>query len=94
MPLATHWRRRCLPYLSERAPVVLYQALGEWRRAAYSDDVTDTQAAYDASVTTELDGRRGALMLQMGTGNNLAIRWPGRLRRRIPITLNLESSGG
>lgn len=83
------------PYMVPGAGVSLYQDWGDTRRARRTRDVTADQPAYSTAYTSEADGYRGRLRLQVPADlTDLAVDWPGALRRRAQLDLSLEVNPG
>ena len=83
------------PYMVPGAGVSLYQDWGDTRRARRARDVTADAPAYDTAYTSEEDGYRGRLRLQVPADfTDLTVDWPGALRRRAQLDLSLEVNPG
>ena len=90
-----HLLHAVAPYLVPGAGVSLYQDWGDTRRARRTREVTADQPAYSTAYTSEADGYRGRLRLQVPADlTDLAVEWPGALRRRAQLDISLEVNPG
>lgn len=84
-----HFAFTCGDLFYVGAPITLYQDWGDTRRSLFTSQVTFAQPAYDLLFTSEKDGRYGRLTGHI-TGMTDDLAFPEGLRRRIPITLDIE----
>jgi len=87
-----HFTNRWLNLASKGERVNFYQGWGDSRRSLREAQVTASQSAYDTLYTSEDDGEYGRLRGSM-INSELALPYPNRLRRRVPVTLEVEHLG-
>lgn len=90
----THWLSRVRPSLPPGGLVTLYQDWGDPRRA---ERVGPDAVGYSELYTGQEDGAFGRLLCRRSVDdtNETAVEWPGRVRRRAPLSLRLtEREGG
>jgi hypothetical protein len=84
-----HFTERWLPLCSGGERVNFYQGWGDSRRALRTDQINTTQPAYDLLYTSEDNGSDGRVRASMLT-TDFDLRYPGRLRRRVPVNMEME----
>lgn len=92
--LHRHWLERVVPYMTKGQRVSFYGEWGDPRRGLISYGVTASQDAYDRLYTTEKDGERGRYRgrVSMNSSESETVSWPGRERRRAPVTITLQKA--
>ena len=66
-----------------------YQGWGDSRRALRTAEVVGSQEAYDLLFTSEDNGDYGRIRGSLLTAD-YDLAYPTRLRRRVPVTLEVE----
>jgi hypothetical protein len=84
-----HFTNRWLPLASMGERVNFYQGWGDSRRSLRTAQTTASQDAYDLLYTSEDDGEYGRLRCSMIT-SELELTYPLGLRRRVPVTVEIE----
>lgn len=84
-----HFTDRWLPYCSAGERLNIYLGWGDSRRALLTAQVTADQPAYDLLYTSEDNGEYGRVRGSL-TINTLDLAYPTRLKRRVPVTLEVE----
>ena len=92
--LTRHFTDHFIGYLGTGTRVNLYQDWGDSRRALAEYDVDDSQRAYDLLYTSEDNGFRGRVRANMVSAGPYQLTYPQRLRRRSPITIQIEEIDG
>lgn len=84
-----HFTNEFLPLVSNGERLNFYQGWGDSRRSLITADVNSTQPAYDLLYTSEDNGDYGRIRGTLITSEYDLI-YPSRLRRRVPVTLEIE----
>jgi hypothetical protein len=84
-----HFTDRWMPYCSAGERVNIYLGWGDSRRALLTAEVTADQPAYDLLFTSEDNGEYGRVRGSL-TINTLDLSYPTRLKRRVPVTIEVE----
>ena len=86
---ARHYLDGFRPYWAPGILANVYQDWGDGRRSLRAIDVDSTTAAYSALNTSQRDGEYGRLRVRVSVdaGPDAAVRYPSRLRRRLPLTM-------
>jgi len=84
-----HFTDRWVPYCSPGERVNFYQGWGDSRRALPSASVNSSQPAYDTLYTSEDNGEYGRVRGSLTT-ESFDLIYPGRLKRRVPVTMEIE----
>lgn len=84
-----HFTNRWMPYCSGGERLNIYLGWGDSRRALLTAQVTADQPAYDLLYTSEDNGEYGRVRGSL-TINTLDLSYPTRLKRRVPITIEVE----
>ena len=84
-----HFTDRWMPYCSAGERINIYLGWGDSRRALLTAQVTADQPAYDLLYTSEDNGEYGRVRGSL-TINTLDLSYPTRLKRRVPVTLEVE----
>jgi|13_taG_2_1085334.scaffolds.fasta_scaffold00126_15 hypothetical protein len=84
-----HFTNRWMPYCSAGERVNIYLGWGDSRRALLTAQVTADQPAYDLLFTSEDNGEYGRVRGSL-TINTLDLSYPTRLKRRVPVTIEVE----
>lgn len=93
---ARHYLDGFRPYWAPGQLANVYQDWGDGRRTLRGIDVGAGQAAYDELYTSQRDGEFGRLRVRIAVDapTEAAVRWPGRLRRRVPVTMTFTEREG
>ena len=84
-----HFTDKFLPLVGPGERINFYQGWGDSRRALITADIVGTQAAYDLLFTSEDNGSQGRVRGSL-TVADYDLSYPTRLRRRVPVTLEIE----
>ena len=84
-----HFTDRWVPFCSPGERINFYQGWGDSRRALPSASVNSSQPAYDTLYTSEDNGEYGRVRGSLTT-ETFDLIYPGRLKRRVPVTLEIE----
>ena len=84
-----HFTDRWMPYCSSGERINIYLGWGDSRRALLTAEVTADQPAYDLLYTSEDNGEYGRVRGSL-TINTLDLSYPTRLKRRVPVTIEVE----
>ena len=84
-----HFIHRWMPYASSGERVNFYQSWGDSRRALRTDQINASQPAYDSLFTSESNGDCGRIRSSIVTPV-FDLSYPTRLRRRVPVSMELE----
>jgi len=84
-----HFTNRFLPLVGPGERINFYQCWGDSRRALTTAEVVGTQSAYDLLYTSEDNGDQGRIRASLLTAN-YDLAYPTRLRRRVPVSMELE----
>lgn len=84
-----HFTNRWMPYCSAGERLNIYLGWGDSRRALLTAQVTADQPAYDLLYTSEDNGEYGRVRGSL-TINTLDLSYPTRLKRRVPVTIEVE----
>lgn len=84
-----HFAMTCGNYFYAGAPITFYQDWGDTRKSLFTAEISFAQPAYDLLFTSEKDGRYGRIVGHI-TGMTDDLIFPEGIRRRIPITLDIE----
>ena len=84
-----HFTNRFLPLVGPGERINFYQGWGDSRRALTTAEVVGTQSAYDLLYTSEDNGDQGRIRASLLTAN-YDLAYPTRLRRRVPVSMELE----
>ena len=84
-----HFTDRWMPYCSGGERLNIYLGWGDSRRALLTAEVTADQPAYDLLYTSEDNGEYGRVRGSL-TINTLDLSYPTRLKRRVPVTIEVE----
>ena len=84
-----HFVDKFLPLVGPGERVNFYQGWGDSRRALITSDIVGSQAAYDLLFTSEDNGDQGRVRGSL-TVADYDLSYPTRLRRRVPVTLEIE----
>ena len=84
-----HFTNRWLPLASMGERVNFYQGWGDSRRSLRAAQISASQEAYDLLYTSEDDGEYGRVRGSMIT-SELELTYPQGLRRRVPVTVEIE----
>ena len=84
-----HFTNKFLPLVGPGERINLYQGWGDSRRALITADIVGSQAAYDLLFTSEDNGDQGRVRGSL-TVADYDLSYPTRLRRRVPVTLEIE----
>ena len=84
-----HFTDRWMPYCSAGERVNIYLGWGDSRRALLTAEITADQPAYDLLFTSEDNGEYGRVRGSL-TINTLDLSYPTRLKRRVPVTIEVE----
>lgn len=86
----SHFVKTCGDYFYAGAPITFYQDWGDTRLSIFTAQIVAvTQPAYDLLATSEKDGRYGRIVGHL-TSMPDDLPFPDGLRRRIPITIEIE----
>jgi hypothetical protein len=80
-----HW----VPFCSPGERVNFYQGWGDSRRSLPTASVNGSQAAYDTLYTSEDNGEYGRVRGSLTT-ESFDLVYPNRLKRRVPVTMEIE----
>jgi hypothetical protein len=97
-----HALRKVLPAMPPGARVTVYQDWGDYRRSVRAADTSNPAVAprvapYSALYTSQRDGEYGRLLCRRDPGESgaLVAAWPDRIKRRLPVTMQVaEWEGG
>jgi len=84
-----HFVNRWLPYCGSGERVNFYQGWGDSRRSLPTASVYAGQPAYDTLYTSEDNGAYGRIRGSLTT-DKFDLVYPGRLRRRVPVSMEIE----
>ena len=84
-----HFTNKFLPLVGPGERINFYQGWGDSRRALITSDIVGSQAAYDLLFTSEDNGDQGRVRGSL-TVADYDLSYPTRLRRRVPVTLEIE----
>ena len=84
-----HFIHNWLIYCGLGERVNFYQCWGDSRRVLRDDQITATQKQYDLLYTGQNNGDFGRIRASLIT-NRFDLIYPGRLRRRVPVSMELE----
>ena len=84
-----HFTDKFLPLVGPGERINFYQGWGDSRRALITADIVGTQAAYDLLFTSEDNGNQGRIRGSL-TVADYDLSYPTRLRRRVPVTTEIE----
>ena len=84
-----HFTDRWMPYCSGGERLNIYLGWGDSRRALLTAQVTADQPTYDLLYTSEDNGEYGRVRGSL-TINTLDLSYPTRLKRRVPVTIEVE----
>lgn len=84
-----HFTNKFLPLVGPGERINFYQGWGDSRRALITADIVGSQAAYDLLFTSEDNGDQGRVRGSL-TVADYDLAYPTRLRRRVPVTLEIE----
>ncbi len=84
-----HFTNRWLNLASMGERVNFYQGWGDSRRSLRAAQTSASQEAYDLLYTSEDDGEYGRVRGSMIT-SELELTYPQGLRRRVPVTVEIE----
>ena len=84
-----HFTNKFLPLVGPGERINFYQGWGDSRRALITADIVGSQAAYDLLFTSEDNGDQGRVRGSL-TVADYDLSYPTRLRRRVPVTLEIE----
>jgi hypothetical protein len=84
-----HFTNRWMPYCSAGERINIYLGWGDSRRALLTAQITADQPAYDLLYTSEDNGEYGRVRGSL-TINTLDLSYPTRLKRRVPVTIEVE----
>jgi len=84
-----HFINNWIPFAGAGERVNFYQSWGDSRRALNSYQINASQPAYDSLYTSQNNGDYGRLRASMITPT-FDLAYPTRLRRRVPVTMELE----
>ena len=84
-----HFTDKFLPLAGPGERINFYQGWGDSRRALITSDIVGSQAAYDLLFTSEDNGNQGRVRGSL-TVADYDLSYPTRLRRRVPVTLEIE----
>jgi hypothetical protein len=84
-----HFINRWLPYCSQGERVNFYQGWGDSRRQLATASVNSSQPAYDSLYTSEDNGAYGRIRGSLVT-ENFDLAYPSRLKRRVPVNVEIE----
>ena len=84
-----HFTDKFLPLVGPGERINFYQGWGDSRRALITADIVGSQAAYDLLFTSEDNGSQGRVRGSL-TVADYDLSYPTRLRRRVPVTLEIE----
>jgi len=84
-----HFTERFLPLVGPGERINFYQGWGDSRRALRTAQVVGSQSAYDLLYTSEDNGDQGRVRASLLTAN-YDLAYPTRLRRRVPVNMELE----
>ena len=84
-----HFTDRWMPYCSAGERINIYLGWGDSRRALLTAQITADQPAYDLLYTSEDNGEYGRVRGSL-TINTLDLSYPTRLKRRVPVTIEVE----
>ena len=84
-----HFTNKFLPLVGPGERINFYQGWGDSRRALITSDIVGSQAAYDLLFTSEDNGDQGRVRGSLIVADYDLI-YPTRLRRRVPVTLEIE----
>jgi hypothetical protein len=97
-----HMLRAVLPAMPPGARVTVYQDWGDYRRSIRTADTSNPAVAprvapYSMLYTSQRDGEYGRLLCRRDPGESgaLVATWPDRIKRRLPVTMQVaEWEGG
>ena len=84
-----HFTNKFLPLVAPGERINFYQGWGDSRRALRTAEVVGSQEAYDLLFTSEDNGDYGRIRGSLLTAD-YDLAYPTRLRRRVPVTLEVE----
>ena len=84
-----HFTERFLPLIGPGERINFYQGWGDSRRALRTAQVVGSQEAYDLLYTSEDNGDQGRVRGSLIT-SDFDLAYPTRLRRRVPVSLEIE----
>lgn len=87
--LYRHFTNHFVQYIPSGERINFYQGWGDSRRALITASIDATQAAYTLLYTSEDNGDQGRVRASNIT-NDVSLSYPNRLRRRVPVRLELE----
>lgn len=84
-----HFTNKFLPLVAPGERINFYQGWGDSRRALRTAEVVGSQQAFDLLFTSEDNGDYGRIRGSLLTAD-YDLAYPTRLRRRVPVTLEIE----
>ena len=84
-----HFSHRWLKLCSMGERLNFYQGWGDSRRSLTTAQISASQPAYDLLYTSEDNGEYGRIRASL-TLSEFELAYPRRLKRRVPVTLEME----
>jgi hypothetical protein len=84
-----HFTERFAPLVGPGERINFYQGWGDSRRALRTAQVVGSQEAYDLLYTSEDNGDQGRIRGSL-ISSDFDLAYPTRLRRRVPVSLEIE----
>lgn len=84
-----HYTDACGEYFYDGARVSLYQDWGDNRLTRITSDIDVNSTAYSLQYTSEKNGSFGVIRGTLKGLSNV-LTYPGAIRRRVPITMEIE----
>jgi len=88
--LYRHFTNNFVEYVPTGERTNFYQGWGDSRRALITSGITASQSAYDLLYTSEDNGDQGRIRASVLNNGSIALAYPNRLRRRVPVSMIME----